>query len=262
MRPVLFHLGSFGVPTHDFFVLAALLAGGTFFVAGARRRGAMDERMWWILVGALVCGALGARLSVVWSYVERAEEPSLAGAFLDGGKSVLGGLAGAYVGALAAKRIVGYRESTGDLFAPAVALGMAIGRWGCFLTEQIGTATSLPWGIRPSPAVAARIPNCPPCATGAAMHPSFLYEIAFHALLFVLLLRWRAAGRTGLFKIYLLAYGVFRFLVEFVRGNEVVWSGLTRSQLFLIPTTALLGAWFWRRLSRERGGALVLETEG
>lgn len=66
---------------------------------------------------------------------------------LRGGRSILGGLAGAYA-ALVGKRIVGYQEETGDLFAPAVALGMAIGRWGCFLAEPPGTATSLPWGLR------------------------------------------------------------------------------------------------------------------
>ena len=39
---------------------------------------------------------------------------------------------------------------------------------------------------------------------------------------------------------YVAAYGVFRFLVEFVRGNEVVWAGLTRPQLFLAVTIPLV----------------------
>lgn len=262
MRPVLFHLGSVPVPTHSFFVVLGVAVGGCVFVAEARRRRLLDERMGWIVAGVLVGAVLGAHLATLWRYVERAQDPSLAGAFLDGGKSVLGGLSGAYVGALVAKRAVGYRASTGDLFAPAVAIGMAIGRWGCFLTEQIGTPTSLPWGIRLDAATAARVPNCPWCESGVAMHPSFLYEIAFHAAMFVVLLRWRARGRTDLFKLYLLAYAAFRFAVEFVRGNEIVWHGLTRSQLFLIPALAVLGAWFWRRPARERRGALAIGAEG
>ncbi len=54
-----------------------------------------------------------------------------------------------------------------------------------------------------------------------------------------------------LLKIYLLAYALFRFAVEFVRGNLEVWAGLSRSQLFLIPTTLLLLAYFWRQWRRD-----------
>ncbi len=50
--------------------------------------------------------------------------------------------------------------------------------------------------------------------------------------------RVTAPGETLTF--YLAAYGVFRFLVEFVRGNEVVWHGLTRPQLFLLVTVPLI----------------------
>jgi len=55
----------------------------------------LDERMLWILAGALVCGAIGARLSEVWRYVAVAPEPSVRGFVIAGGRSILGGLAGA-----------------------------------------------------------------------------------------------------------------------------------------------------------------------
>ncbi len=48
---------------------------------------------------------------------------------------------------------------------------------------------------------------------------------------------------------YVAAYGIFRFFVEFVRGNEVVWHGLTRPQLFLavtVPVVLLRVAWLAR----------------
>ena len=51
---------------------------------------------------------------------------------------------------------------------------------------------------------------------------------------------------------YVAAYGIFRFLVEFVRGNEVVWEGLTRPQLFLAATIPLL---VLRIVLRARSGA-------
>ena len=78
---------------------------------------------------------------------------------------------------------------------------------------------------------------------GVPLHPSFLYEIAFHLAAFVALwvwLRHRALPPGTTFVLYVAAYGVFRFLVELVRGNEVVWHGLTRPQLFLAVTVPLV----------------------
>jgi len=251
--PYLFEIGPYRVPTHGFFVLLGSLAATLVFLYEARRQRLLDDRLLGVLFGALLGGAIGAKLSTLWLYVQVAPEPSPLGMLLEGGKSILGGLAGAYLGAILAKRLLGYRLHTGDLFAPAVALGMAIGRVGCFLTEQVGTPTRLPWGISVSRAAAEHIPNCPYCASGTRMHPSFLYEIAFHAALFAYLwwMRGRLALRGELLKRYLLAYALFRFAVEFVRGNEVVWQGLTRSQLFLIPSALLLGLYFYRQWWRR-----------
>ena len=85
------------------------------------------------------------------------------------------------------------------------------------------------------------------------MHPSFVYEILFHASMFALLwwgLRPRGHLEGELFKIYLASYAIFRFLIEFVRGNDVVWGGMTGSQLFLIPSILLLLAYFCQRVAR------------
>ncbi|GAC1563601.1 MAG: prolipoprotein diacylglyceryl transferase [Herpetosiphon sp.] len=252
MLPVLFHVGSYAVETHGFFVLVGTFAAMVVFLYEARRRGMLNDQIVTIALGTLACGAIAAKVSTAWEYLALAPHPSLWGMLEDGGKSILGGLAGAYAGAVVTKRLVGYHEHTGDLFAPAVALGLAIGRWGCFLTEQIGTPTTLPWGLTVSPAVAAHIPNCPYCASGVKLHPSFVYEIMFHAIMFGLVwwLRPRVYVKGELLKIYLLCYALFRFDVEFVRGNQVVWAGLTRSQLFLIPSTLLLLVYFYRQWHR------------
>src|SRR2546423_2503092 len=248
MHPVLFRIGESVVGTHDFCVFLGILAGSVVFFGEARRRRMLNEQLVWVVIGALAGGLVGSKLSSVWSYLAASPDPSVPRWLLAEGRSIVGGLAGAYVGAILAKRLVGYRVPTGDLFAPAVALGMVIGRWGCFLTEQVGTPTNLPWGIRVSSVAAAQIPNCPACLRGVPMHPSFLYEIIFQAVVFCLLLWLRRGVRTpgDLFKIYLLSYAVFRFAVEFVRGNQVVWVGLTGPQLFLIPTTLLLLGYFAR----------------
>ena len=180
-------------------------------------------------------------------------EFSIQGILIHGGKSVVGGLAGAYFGALLTKRLIGYRHKTGDTFAPAVALGIAVGRVGCFLTEQIGTPTGSPWGLTPPADAAAEIPNCPQCLLGVPLHPSFLYEIAFCLIAFAVLLaiRDRIPVPGELFKLFLLGYGLFRFGVEFVRGNPEMALGLTGTQLFLLATMPLLIGYFIAQLARR-----------
>ncbi len=264
MLPTLFSTGGLDVPTHTFFLTLGILTAVLVMVYEARRRGRLDQELVAVMAGTLLFGAVGAKLATVWQYVRLSPDPTLFGALVDGGKSILGGLAGAYIGALVTKKIVGYQGKTGDLFAPGIALGMAVGRVGCFLTEQIGTPTSLPWGISVDASTAARLPGS--VEPGVPMHPSFLYEIAFQLVIFAVL--WRLRDRIPvpgeLFKIYLVTYAVFRFGVEFVRGNEVMWSGLSGSQLFLIPSTILLLVYFYRQLSRGAyaGGVSAMSPAG
>jgi prolipoprotein diacylglyceryl transferase len=258
VRPVFAHVGRYAVPSHELFVFLGTVVAAAVFFHETRRRDLADERLLWIIAGTLLGGAIGAKLATIWRYVAFTGDHSLEGMLLRGGRSILGGLAGAYVGAVITKRAVRYPRRTGDLFAPAVALGMAVGRVGCFLSEQVGTPTTLPWGLRLGDATLAQIPNCPYCAPGVALHPSFIYEILFHLAMFALLisyLRPRVTVEGDLFKIYLLAYAVFRFLVEVVRGNLVIWHGLTGSQLFLIPSTALLIAYFVRQRVKKGVGS-------
>jgi prolipoprotein diacylglyceryltransferase len=188
VHPIIGHVGRYAIPSHEFFVFLGTVAAAVVFLHETRRRGLVDERLLWIIAGTLICGAIGAKLATVWRYVALSGDHSVEGMLLRAAAGILGGLAGAYVGAIATKKLVGYTRSTGDLFAPAVALGMAIGRIGCFLSEQVGTPTTLPWGLRFDDATLARIPNCPYCTPGVALHPSFLYEIAFHLVMFVVLM--------------------------------------------------------------------------
>ncbi len=274
MYPVLFQIGPLRVPTHEFFTVLGLVVAAGFLLFESRRRGLADRAMATIAAGALLGAAIGARAGHWWVAVTENEAwLSLPVMLVDAGKSVLGGLVGAYVGVVVTKRLIGYPYKTGDVFAPAVALGLAVGRIGCFVTEQIGTPTGLPWGFVPPPETLSRIPNCPQCQPGVAMHPSFLYEIAFFVVLFAVLvwLRSRVQIPGELFKIFLASYCVFRFGVEFVRGNEVVGLGLTRSQWFLLATGPIITWYFVRQVrtgayrsppAGEAAVALPGSTEG
>lgn len=234
---------------HGVFVAAGVAVAAAVFTVEARRRGTTDERVLFVVTGALVGGALFMRLGTWAQHLDPAENASLAGQWLYGNRSILGGLVGAWLGVHVTKRLVGYRMRTGDLFAPAVAAGMAVGRVGCLLTEMPGTPTAGGWGVQLSPQRAAEF-GMP---AGVGLHPSFGYEIAFHAVAFALLWVWarhQALPPGETFVWYVAGYGVFRFAVEFVRGNEVVWHGLTRPQLFLLATVPIVLArivWQWHR---------------
>jgi phosphatidylglycerol---prolipoprotein diacylglyceryl transferase len=89
--------------------------------------------------------------------------------FLIGGKTIVGALIGGLVTVELVKRYIKLRTSTGDLYAIPLALGVAVGRIGCFLTglsdNTYGTPTNLPWGVN--------------FGDGIPRHPTQLYEIAF-----------------------------------------------------------------------------------
>lgn len=240
-----------GVPVHGFFVGLGVLAAALVFVTEARRRGHTEDRLLLVVTGALVGGALFMRLGTWLQHVDLRANATFAEQWVLGNRSILGGLVGAWLGVHVAKRLCGYRLRTGDLFAPAVALGMAVGRIGCLLTELPGTPTGAGWGIVMEGEAADRV-GAP---AGVALHPSFLYEILFQLTAFAALwfwLRHRRLPPGECFVWYVAAYGVFRFAVELVRGNEVVWQALTRPQLFLAVTIPLVLA---RIVLRARSGA-------
>jgi prolipoprotein diacylglyceryltransferase len=257
MHPVLGQLGPVTVMTHDAFTMLALAVGLAIYYRELAGRGWLDGPIVWISLAAIVGGAIGARAITAWEHPEY-----YAAAFADrpfteviegSGKSIIGAVAGGYLGIALAKRWFGYTRSTGDCYVLAIPVATVIGRVGCFLSElPLGTPTSLPWAISVSPEAAAAFASCPGCEF--PMHPSMLYEIAFNLVAIVVILRYRdrvpVPGEA--LKLYLLAAVVFRFLVEFVRGNEPQALGLTGPQWVLIPLGGLLVVHFVRRL---RAGA-------
>lgn len=241
---------------HGLFMGLGILAGIGVFAYELRRRRITDDRLWVIAGVCLVLAAVGSRVGTWWQQLDPSQNVSLLQWWDDGNRSVLAGLLGAWIGVHLGKKLVGYRESTGDLFAPAVALAMTIGRIGCLLTELPGHPTGGDWGIVLTPAQAAMLGG----SAGVGLHPSFAYEIAFQAVAFGWL--WHNRDRLprpgDLFVCYVAGYAVFRFGVEFLRANEQVWLGLTRPQWFLavgIPLLAVRVARIWRAAPVMIGGS-------
>lgn len=152
-------------------------------------------------------------------------------AFLMGGKTIVGALIFGMIAVELMKRYIGLQQSTGDLYAIPLALGIAIGRMGCFLTgledNTYGIATNLPWGVD--------------FGDGIRRHPTQLYEIVFLLGLIPLLSRilrsvpssasaTSGAGtrfRSGdAFKFFMVAYLSFRILCDFIKPYPRVFLGL------------------------------------
>jgi phosphatidylglycerol---prolipoprotein diacylglyceryl transferase len=205
--------------------------GIVVLVLEARRRQLATEGIAWIALSGLAGGVIGAKLAELvfhgWPF-----KVSLLTLFdpSTGGKALLGGLLFGWIAVEIAKRRLGIRRSTGDLFVLALPSGEAVGRVGCFFNGCCyGTECSSPLAVYQH---------------GAWRHPSQLYSAVSAALIFVFLLWIRAkVNREGdLFRIYLLCFGFTRFALEYFRQNSTFWLGLTPMQWFCLELVAYCGA--------------------
>lgn len=171
-----------------------------------------------------------------------------AGTLLFSGKTILMGLVGGYAGVELAKWRLGITTKTGDHFVVPVAVGIGVGRLGCFFGGCCyGTATDVPWGV------------VFPSVDAMARHPTQIYECVFHVVMAFISYGMLRDGilRGQLFKIYLLSYFAYRFLTEFIRP-EIQWSfGLTAYQWAIM----LLSPVFVWLLLRDRFGRSSFEKE-
>jgi phosphatidylglycerol:prolipoprotein diacylglycerol transferase len=227
------------IPPRLAYTLFMLLAAVVFvttrhFVpkpAGLRALSAKERLA--LLLAAFIGGSFAAKLPFVFVH---AEGPLRSTAWLADGKTVVLALAGGYLGVEFAKKCLRIRVKTGDTFALPLALSLAVGRWGCFFNGCChGTPTSLPWGVAFE--TEGGLVYC---------HPTQVYESLFHLAMagVIGVLMWKGALVRQRLKLYLICYGVFRFLTEFIRPEPPLALGLTFYQwAALLLSAALVGQW-------------------
>ncbi len=229
-----------------------LMFGLGFVAAGAliaRRFGELGKPPDWayeMAFVALLGGLIGSRLDFLiqnWSDVKG----DVLGSLFSGSGLVWYG--GAIGGAIAVMLWARFRGILGlgllDLAAAPLALGYAVGRIGCQLSGDgdYGKPWDGPWAMA--------YPNGT-VPTDEQVHPTPVYESLAMLLVAYLLWRLRDRFRPGLlFAIYLLAAGIERFLVEFIRRNSDVALGLTQAQLLSL-VMVLAGAG-WIAMARSHG---------
>jgi len=254
MRPVLFEVFGVKVYSHPFFLALGIVVLLAWVAYEARRRKWPLQEVVPIGLAGFVGAMVGARLSILFF-----NGPSTAPIVLDfyklfdpriGPGSILGAIAGAYIAGYVASRVIGKEGCACDAFAPAMALGMAVGRIGDFLSGEdgLGKPTSVPWGVQPV------------AGSDYLVHPAPLYDAGFNLVWFVVLVALRdnphfQDGR--LLKFGVAGYAVVRFFIEFVRNNEVIAWGLTGQQFFCLALLALVAAYFVRAQRRRPATQVV-----
>lgn len=251
--PILFRLGPLEIGWHGIFTALALLAGLRLATWLAPRRGATPEQVSALLVWVVIGGLVGARVfHVADHWPEFAANPARIVAIWEGGIAVYGAFVGGVIaGLLGAWRLGLPVWPLLDVAGPAMLLGQAVGRTGCFAN---GDATGAPCGSPPCLPIAVVYthPNALVHAglLGVPTHPYPLYEVAGCLLVLGALWaghRWLAApGR--LFLASALGYSAVRFVLAVFRDENIVAFGLQQAQLVaLLTAAAALIGYLWFR---------------
>ncbi len=217
-------------------LLTALLVSALFWIRMARR----DSSLVVLWLGALIGAFVGAKLVYLLAEGGRdIGQPDFVRR-LATGKSVLGALLGGYASVEGFKKLLGYRKPTGDEFAVIVPAGIALGRVGCWMNGCcLGHAcdTDSWWTLRD--------------AHGIPRWPSVPLEFAFNLTALVILAGLRRAGRFpgNLFHLYLIAYGLFRFLHEPFRDTPRLFGPFSG---YSIAALAVAGLGAVRFVQRRR----------
>ena len=238
MHPILFEIGPLTIHTYGAVVALAFLTGFLLLSAEARRKNFYPDKILDIELVILVFGMIGARiLHVLVNFDFYARNPLDILMIWRGGVAFYGGL----IMAIAASWIFILKNrmpflKTADFIIPYIALGHAIGRIGCFLNGCcFGKPAAAMW-----PGVV--FPN-----DGVFRHPTQIYASCALLFIFVIL---KIAGEKphadgSVFVLYLVLFGVQRFLIDFLRGDNPTYAlGFTVSQFISIGLFVTAGVLF------------------
>jgi phosphatidylglycerol:prolipoprotein diacylglycerol transferase len=223
LYPTLFRIGTFEITTFGVLVALGALAGLWLFRRELTRRGLPDAAETAALAG-IIGGLVGAKL--LWTIEHLGEEPVAGLLFSRGGMSWFGGfLGGVGTGLVVLLRQRAPIAAVIAAATPALAIGHAIGRVGCFMVgDDYGRPSDLPWAV-------AFPLGLPP--TDVPVHPTQIYEaVALLPIAWLLIrLRRRGVGDVAVLGFYLVSTGVLRFAIEFVRVNTRVLGPFTVAHL-------------------------------
>lgn len=235
------------VPLHAVLEALSYFVGFRYFVylRGKQGDNIDQSNRLWILIGATFGALLGTRILGVLEAgpklftMEKPLEVWLLALFSS--KTIVGGLLGGLLGVEGIKKIIGEKSSSGDLFTYPLILAMMIGRFGCFsmgvFEPTYGVETTFFTGMD--------------LGDGLRRHPVALYEVLYLGLFWIVMYNFERAyplASGARFKIFMLDYLCFRFLLDLIKPVELWPWGLSA-----IQTAAVLGwLYYWRYLVQPK----------
>ncbi|MFD9125665.1 prolipoprotein diacylglyceryl transferase [Kitasatospora sp. NPDC059571] len=217
------HLGPIPLRAYAFCIIigvvVAVWLGSKRWVA----RGGAKHTVGDIAVWAVPFGLVGGRLYHVITdhqlYFGNGRNPWNAFKIWEGGLGIWGAIALGAVGAWIGCRRRGVPlPAYADAIAPGIALAQAFGRWGNWFNQELyGKPTTLPWGLEIHKVEADGT------VVDGVFHPTFLYESLWCvgvALLVIWADRRFTLGHGRAFALYVAAYTVGRFWIEYLRIDE------------------------------------------
>lgn len=250
MKMELFSIGPFTVYSYGLMIALGILVCIAMGMYRAKKRGMSDDAVLSIAIIGVFCGFIGAKLLYVIVEFDR---------FIKDPMSVLGGegfvvYGGIIAGVLSAvlycraKNLVFLDYF--DLLTPSIAVAQGFGRIGCFLAGCC-------YGRETDSFLGVVFPKHSMAPSGIALLPTQLFSSAGDFLIMEILLLYsrkkRSKGKTG--SLYLILYGIGRFLIEFLRADDRGAVGsLSTSQFISIGIVAIgLLLFFWSQ-NREKTG--------
>src|SRR6266850_3907450 len=215
MYPRLLELGPITVYTYGVFLAAAYLLGLKLAMVRAERRGLDSARVLDLGIYIIIAALIGAKLLLlVTDFNSFRNDPRELLTLARSGGVFYGGLILAVAVALWYIRRAGLPLwTTCDVFAPGIALGHVVGRFGClFAGCCYGKPTNVPWAITFTNPFAASNVGTP---LNVPLHPTQLYEAGAEFLILMVLLGTERKGRPfagRTFWMYMLLYAVSRFV--------------------------------------------------
>lgn len=226
---VAFELTLFGrsVPIYYYGILImfAFLLGLILAYRQAEDYGLTGDDVLDVFLVTLPSSIIGARLYyVIFSWDMYRDNIGRVFDIRDGGMGFYGGVLAALLAIYLLSRKKKIKLSLFfDFFAPYLALGQGIGRWGNFFNQEaFGVATDLPWGMI-SDGTIAYLERIEYPYAHSPVHPTFLYEFIGNMIIFAVLMyrRKRSELDFEVTALYFLLYGLLRFMVEGLRTDSL-----------------------------------------
>ncbi|MFA5917565.1 MAG: prolipoprotein diacylglyceryl transferase family protein [Candidatus Gracilibacteria bacterium] len=214
-----FNVFGIHIPTYSFFVLLGLIVGIYVFWLLGKKDYAKNENSFYVIFFGILGGTLGAKIPIWIAYFNEIKQSGNIESILSG-RTITGGLIGGFIAIWITKKILKEKNRFGNAIAPGAAIGIAIGRIGCFLHGCCyGKPTNLPWGVD--------------FGDHISRHPTQIYEIIYLTILSIILIRLQKKKlRPGiLFDYFLIFYFGFRFFIEFIRVEPKVFYSFSLYQV-------------------------------